>query len=73
MKTLLPACQYLMAISLMAHIPNDPVERRIEHVMKRNCQLHRSKARPQMSWILRQYVNNVLTQLRANLPQLVGW
>ena len=43
-----PAGQNLMRIGLMPDVPDQPVNRRVEHVMQRHREFHHAKPGPQM-------------------------
>ena len=43
-----PPRQYLVGITLVAHVPDDPVARGFEHRVQRDGQFDDAKARPQM-------------------------
>ena len=71
MEYLFPPRQDLVAIVLVPHVPHDAVVRRVEHVMKGHGKLHRPQAGPQVTGVLREHVDDILTQLRAHRLQLV--
>ena len=53
-----------------AEIPNQPVPRRVEHVVQRNRQLDRAKTRREMPAGLGDRVEDRRAKLRANLLEL---
>ena len=61
-----------MPISLMPHVPDDTVIRRVEDVVKRHCQLHHAKTRGEMSRVHRHLFYDVLPQFLAYLGQLLN-
>ena len=44
MKYITAACKYFVSISLVAHIPNQLIVRRIEYVMQSNSKLYYTEA-----------------------------
>ena len=66
------ACQNLVAICLVAHVPDELVLWAVKHVVQRNGQLHHTQAAAQMAASLGDLVHNVCAQLLAQLPQLLG-
>ena len=52
------ACQYLVGVSLMTHVPDDAVVGRIEHIVHGNGEFYRSQARPEMTGVLTELVND---------------
>ena len=53
--------QDLVRIALMANIPDQPVIRRVEHMMDRHRQLNHTQRRTQMPPGLRDRLNRLLT------------
>ena len=49
MQAVAPPREYLVRVGLMAHIPDQPVVRRVEHKMEGDRQLHRPQARGEMA------------------------
>lgn len=66
-----PPGQDFMSIGLMTNVPDDTVFRSIKHIMKGYRQFYHAQARSQMAGINRQFLHNILTQLIAQLRQLV--
>ena len=64
--------QNLVSVCLMPYIPHDTVLRRIKYIMQGHRQLHHTEARCQMAWINRKLLYYVLTQLIADLRQVLG-
>jgi len=60
-------CQYLMAIGLMAYIPNDTVFGRVEYVVKSHSNLCDTQTRSQMSRVYCHFFYDVFPQLVAEL------
>jgi hypothetical protein len=56
------AREYFMGISLVAHIPNQPVTRCVKHRMQRDGQFHHAKTCPKMTPSLRYHPNRLGTQ-----------
>ena len=54
------ACQYLMAVCLMTHVPYDAVFRRVIDVVQRHRQLYNTQTGRQVSGIDRQLFDDVL-------------
>ena len=66
-----PTRDDLVGISLMAHVPDQLVVRRVEDVVQRGGQLDDSQTRPQMPRIGRKLLDDEMPQLAAVGPQLV--
>ena len=66
-----PPGQDLVRIGLMADVPDQPVRRRVEHVVQRHRQLHHAKPRPQMPARHRNRVDRLRAQLVRQLAQLL--
>ena len=60
-------CQNLMSGSLMSHIPNNAVIRRIEDIMQSNSQLDDSKSTCEMTWVAGHLLNNLLPKFCTDL------
>ena len=69
---LVAASQDFVGIGLMAHIPHQPVFRRVENVMESHRQLDRSQVGAEMSAGLRNRLNQTLTQLFGQRGQVVS-
>ena len=69
-QRLAPAGQDLVRIGLMTHIPDQPVNRRVEHIMQRNRQLDNPEPRTQMSPGLPNRINHLAANLVRKLTQL---
>ena len=64
---LAPAGQDLVRIGLVAHVPDQPVVRRVEDVMQRDRELDRAEVRRQMAAGLRHALEDELAQLDGEL------
>ena len=64
------AGEYLVRIGLMADIPNQPVFRRVEDVVKCHRQLDHAKTRAEMAARMRHDVDQFGAQLRGKLGQI---
>lgn len=71
MKNITPACQDLVAISLVSNIPYDLVEWSIKNMVKGHCEFHHTQACTEMTWIGGNHLYNVLAQLFTELYQLI--
>ena len=71
-KLVAPSGQNLVRVSLMAHVPDDAVVRRVESIMKRDGQLDRAEARARVAADARHRFKNVLANLIGDLLQLLG-
>ena len=67
---LAPTGQYFVRISLVAHIPHQPVFRGVENIVQRDCQLYRAEVRTQMPTGFRHRVQQVGAQLIGQCPEL---
>jgi hypothetical protein len=67
---LAPPRQHLVRIGLVAHVPDQPVARRVEHVVQRCGQLHHAEAGAQMTAGDRDDLDQVAAQLVGQLLQL---
>ena len=47
--TIEPASQHLMNIALVTRIPDQPVDRAVEHIVERNCQLNNAEVAAEMT------------------------
>ena len=61
-----------MRIGLVADVPDQPVGRRIEHVMQRDRQFDHAKTRAEMAAGDGDGIDRLLAQFVGNLPQLVS-
>jgi hypothetical protein len=66
------ASQYLVRISLVAHIPDDAVIRRVEHMVQGDGELDRAQVGRQMPAGLRHAVQQVVAQLGGQRVQLAA-
>ena len=64
-----PASQYLMAGSLMSHVPDDAVVRRVEDIVQGHSKLHHTKSAGKMTRVVGHFANDFLPQLVADLRQ----
>ena len=64
--------QNLVRIALMADIEDQPVVRRVEHIMDRRGQLDHAEPRPQMAAGDGYRIDHFRAQFITKLPQLVG-
>jgi hypothetical protein len=79
-ELLATARQNLVSIGLMTHIPHDAVLGCVEHVMKGYGKFYNAQTGSQMSWVLGQFLYDILSQFRTkpgqqiniHLPQLAG-
>ena len=62
----------LVRIGLMADVPDQPVGRRVEHVVQRDRQLDDAEAGAEMAAGDRDRVDGFAAQFVGDLPQLVG-
>ena len=62
----------LVRIGLMADVPDQPVGRRVEHVVQRDRQLDDAEAGAEMAAGDRDRVDGLPAQFVGELPQLVG-
>jgi len=67
---LAPACQDLVRVGLMAHVPDQTVIRRAEHVVQGHRELHRAQVGTQVPTGLRDAVQQVGTQLVSQRLEL---
>src|SRR5262249_19544525 len=65
-----PTGDDLVGIGLVSDIPDEPVVRRIEHVVERHCELDHAQARAQVSAGHRDSADRLLTQLVRELAQV---
>ena len=70
-ETVAAAGDDLVGIGLMAHVPDQLVVRRIEHVMQRGGQLDDAETRSQMAGIQRELLDDEPTQLVAVADQFL--
>ena len=70
MEVVLTTCQYLMAVSLMAHIPHNAVVGGVEHVVQGYGKLNHSERRCKVAWVLGKFLHDVAAQFGAQLGQL---
>ena len=66
-----PAGEDLVRIGLMAHVPDQPVMRGVEHIVQRDGQFHRTQIGRQVPPGTRHGVQNELPQLVGQLGQLL--
>ena len=66
------ACENFMGVSLMAHIPDNLIGRRIKDVVQGNCELNDTKTRTQVTARNRHRVDDLRTQFISKLTQLWG-
>jgi hypothetical protein len=66
-----PAGQNLVRIGLVPDVPDQPVDRRVEHVMQRHRQFDHAKPRTQMPAGRGHRVDRLRTQLVRYLTQLL--
>ena len=67
-----PSTDQLVRISLVSGVPDDPVFRGIEDVMKRQCELHRSQCRSEMTAHLGYHRDYFFAHFDGELIQLVN-
>jgi len=60
-ETLRPAGEDLVGITLMPDIPHDCIDRRIEHAVERDGQLHHAEIRCEVPPVALHGLNDVLT------------
>ena len=72
MKNIPASGQYLVSVSLVSDVPDNPVVRGVENIVQGNGQFNRSETGTQVSGIFRKYIYNVLTQLCTYLAQFFG-
>ena len=70
-KGFAPSGQYLVAVSLMAHIPDDAVVGSVVDVVQGDSQFHSSEAGCEVPRIAGYFFNDVLPQFFADFRQLV--
>ena len=70
MKSFPPSGQDFMSVSLMTYVPDNPIIRRIKYVVQGDSQFYGSQAGSQMSRVLRQNIDDILTQFRTHFRQL---
>ena len=63
------SCEYLVAVGLVAHVPDDAVLRGVEHIMERHRHFDRPKAGGEVTRIVRQLIDDVPAQFVAYLRQ----
>ena len=75
-----PACEDLVRVGLVAHVPHQPVVGGVEHVVQRHCQLHAAQVAAEVPAGLADGVDHLLpdfvghlTQLRARQPTQIRW
>ena len=68
-KLVAPPCKNLVPIGLVPHVPHDAVFGRVVYVMQRHGQFHYAQTGGQMPGIHRQFVDDVVAQLLAELGQ----
>ena len=62
--------EYFVPVRLVAYIPYNAVVGGMVHIMQRDSQFHHSETGGKMSGIVRQFVDDVVAQLFADLRQL---
>ena len=67
--TVAPSGENFMRIGLMPHIPDQPVARRVKHIMQRYGQLNHTKTSPQMAAGDRDSADGLKAQFIRHLPQ----
>ena len=68
-KHIATACEYLMSVSLMSHVPYYAVVGRIEHIMQRHREVYRTHARSEVSGVGRKRLDKKSAQLGAHRRQ----
>ena len=66
-----PPRQYLVAVGLVTHVPDDAVGRRVEHIVQGHRQLDDAQRRREVPGIDAHLLYDVLPQLVAKLRQLL--
>ena len=69
-NTVAPSGQNFMGIALMAHIPDQPIIRRVENIMDSRGQFDNAEPCPQMATGLRNRINGFGAQFIGKLAQL---
>ena len=69
--TLAPTGEDFMRIGLMAHIPDQLIGGRVEHMVQGDGQLHHAEARTEMPAGLRYGINRLAAQIIRELLQLL--
>ena len=67
------SCEYLVSIGLMPHVPHDAVVRCLEHIVQSYSQLHCSKAGSKVTRIARNFLDDIIAKLLADLGQLADF
>ena len=65
-----PPGQDFMRIGLMPHVPDDPVGRRVEDVVKRHGQFDHAKSSAEMTSGLRNRIDQFGAQFRCHLREI---
>ena len=73
LKGVAAACEHLVPVGLMTHVPHDSVVWGVEHIVQRNREINRSHARGKMPGIHRQLFDEKTPQLTAHLGQRLHW
>ena len=75
-----PPGQYLVRIGLMADVPDQPIIRRVEHVVQRDRQFDDAKAGTQMATRYRDSADSLVAQFIGNFLKIffvdatkIGW
>ena len=71
-ELLTAACQNLMSVGLMPHVPHDAVIGCVEDIMQSHRQFHYAQARSQMTRVYRQLLHDGLPELIAHLWKLLN-
>jgi len=66
-----PAGEDLMRVGLMADVPDQPIARRVEHVMQGDRQLDHAETGAEMAAGHRDSIDRLLPQLVGDLTQLL--
>ena len=70
-KGVAPAGQNLVPVGLMAHVPDELVVGRVEHIVQSHRQLDHAEARPEVPGVAREGVDDEAAQLIAHLRKLL--
>ena len=72
-ESVAPACENLMSVCLMPHVPHDAVVGCLEHIVQSHGQLHCSKAGSKVTRIARNFLDDIIAKLLADLGQLADF
>ncbi len=72
-QSIAPTGEDLVWIRLVPHVPHEPIVRRVVDVVQRHSELHRAKARREVSTAGRHRVDQIFAQLSTHLAELLCW